>query len=292
MQDEIAASVCFSSIAKSASLPGVKPVIPFLLSLLLCPFASLAEENPTGKSGKTHELVFPEIGPTLFTLSTGKENAAKLLYRLPDNFSPEKKYPVFVFLTGGTGDGMEKKGLGRAVSITGGNDYITATLPLFRRGDQLNEEELFGGLLIGVDDFPVISQAYGVMLKRFFEAVPNAKKTGNFMGGFSNGAHTTAFLVSGQDETVLKHFQHFILADGGIWMSSLQRHRMKACSFLGLYGDTDKYWTRPVIMQQFKTMKMTADALEVSFELIEMKGVGHQFPAQYDSDVLEWMKRQ
>ena len=242
--------------------------------------------------GKTFELSFPDIGPTLLTLAKGEEQTAKLLYRLPDNFSPEKKYPVFVFLTGGTGDGMEKKGLGRAVAITGGKDYILATLPLFRRGEKLDEEELFGGLLIGVDDFPVISKAYGAMLTRFFEEVPHARNTGNFMGGFSNGAHTTAFLISGQDETVLKHFQHFILADGGIWLSSLHRHRMKKCSFLGLYGDTDSYWTRPVIIQQFKTMKMTADALEVSFELIEMPGVGHRFPAEYDDDVLAWMKKQ
>jgi len=270
----------------------MKSSIIFLFILLALPTASLSKDESAQVPGKTYELVFPEIFPTLFTLATGEERVAKLLYRLPDNFSPEKKYPVFVFLTGGTGEGMENGGLGRAVKITGGKDYITATLPLFRRGEELEKEELFEGLLIGVDDYPVISKSYRTMLNRFFEAVPNAQRTGNFMGGFSNGAHTTASLVSGQDETVLKHFQHFILADGGIWMSNLQRHRMKDCSFLGLYGDTDNYWTRPVIMQQFQTMKMTADALEVSFELIEMKGVGHKFPAEYDDDVLGWMKKQ
>lgn len=273
-------------------MKSMRPLIIFLFILLTLPSASHSEDESAQVPGKTYDLVFPEIGPTLFTLATGEERVANLLYRLPDNFSPEKKYPVFVFLTGGAGGGMEKKGLGRAVSITGGKDFITATLPLFRRGGELEKEELFGGLLIGGDDYPVISKAYHTMLNQFFETVPNAQRTGNFMGGFSNGAHTTAFLVSGQDETVLKHFQHFILADGGIWMSSLQRHRMKDCTFLGLYGDTDKYWTRPVIMQQFQTIKMTADALDVSFELIVMKGVGHQFPPEYDDEVLGWMKKQ
>ncbi len=270
----------------------MKRLFSFLLIWILFVTLSIAEEKLEQKSGETLELVFPEIVPTLFTQATGEERVPNLLYRLPDNFSADKKYPVFVFLTGGTGSGMEKGGLGRAVQITGGKDYITATLPLFRRGNEVEKDELFGGVLIGVDDFPVISKAYGAMLTKFFKEVPNAQTTGNFMGGFSNGAHTTAFLVSGQDETVLKHFQHFILADGGIWMSSLHRYRMKECSFLGLYGDTDKYWTRPVIIQQFKTMKMTADALDVSFELIEMKGFGHKFPAEFDDDVLAWMKRQ
>ena len=266
------------------------PLACLLLSLSFS-LSSRGEVPSQREAGQTNEIVFPDIGPTLLTLATGKESPTKLLYRLPDNFSPEKKYPVFVFLAGGTGGGMEKGGLGRAVAITDGKDYIAVTLPLFRKTEALDEKELFGGLLIGVDDFPVISEAYGTMLTTFFTTVPQARKTGNIMGGFSNGAHTTAFLVSGQDEVVLKHFQHFILADGGIWMSSLQRLRMKECTFLGLYGDTDTYWTRPVIMQQFKNMKLTADAVGVDFELIVMKGQGHKFPAEYNEQVWDWMQR-
>ena len=252
-----------------------------------------ADDSPPASQtpGTTHELKFPDIGPTLFTLATGEARDCTLIYRLPDNFAPEKSFPVFVFLTGGDGRGMVSSGLGRAQRITQGKDYIAVSLPLFRRGPVLDEDELFGGVLIGMDDFETISDAYAKMLARFFEVVPNARKTGNVMGGFSNGAHTTAVLVSGQDETVLKHFQHFILADGGIWLSNLQRKALRSRRFLGLYGDTDSYWTRPVIMQQFKTMKATADAVQVDFELVVMKGIGHQFPADYDAVVREWIGR-
>jgi len=242
-------------------------------------------------AGGIYELKFPEIGPTLFTLATGDEQICTLMYRLPDNYEAGKQYPVFVFLTGGNGGGMKSSGLERARRITEGQDYIAVSLPLFRKGADLDEDELFGGVLIGMDDFETISSAYRKMLTRFFKVVPSAGKTGNVMGGFSNGAHTTAVLVSGLDETILRHFQHFLLVDGGIWLSNLQRKKLSSCRFLGLYGDTDNYWTRPVIIQQFKNMKAIADAVKRDFELIVMKGIGHQFPPAYDKEVKEWIFR-
>ena len=127
------------------------------------------------------------------------------------------------------------------------------------------------------------------MFAEFFKTVPEAQATGNVMGGFSNGAHTTSVLLSCMDETTLEHFSHFIFADGGVWLSGLLRMPMKQCRFLGLYGDTDTYWTRPVIIQQFKNMKATADALKIDFELIVMEGIGHSFPPSYNSQVHDWI---
>lgn len=267
----------------------MKLLFSFFAFLFAC--STFAEDSVVTAADQTFELDFPSLAPTLYTLATGEDQVPKLLYRLPDNFAAEKMFPVFVFLAGGNGGGMKGGGLNRAVGITGGNDYIAVTLPLFRRADALDQGELFGGLLIGVDDFPTVSKAYGRMLSGFFEAVPNAKKSGNFMGGFSNGAHTTGLLVSGGDETVLRHFQHFIFVDGGIWFSGLQRQRLKSCSFLGLYGDSGDSPTRPIIMRQFETMKMTADAWDRRFDLVVMEGVGHKFPSEYDDEILEWMKK-
>lgn len=237
------------------------------------------------------ELTFPELGPTLLELATGEPQVPKLLYQMPDGWSPDKTYPVFVFLPGGTGKGQRAEGLGRARAITGGKSYIAVSMPLYRHTDALNEEALFGDLLIGVDDYPAISRAYAPMLRKFFETVPEARRSGNVMGGFSNGAHTISVLLSCRDDVTLRHFSQFIFADGGIWLSGLPREPMKACRFLGLYGDTADFWTRPVIMRQFRSMKETADALEIDFDLVVMEGIGHQFPADYHEAVHDWLKK-
>ncbi|MDF1861205.1 MAG: hypothetical protein P1U87_13395 [Verrucomicrobiales bacterium] len=236
-----------------------------------------------------HELKFPDLGPTLVELSTGEKSTPTLLYQLPDNFDPDREFPVIVFLAGGTGAGQRSGGLGRARAIVGRNHFITVSLPLYRNTAALDPEATFDDLLIGVDDYPPIANAYAKMFAKFFETVPQARKTGNVMGGFSNGAHTTSVLLSCQDGPTLKHFSHFIFADGGVWLSGLLRQSIRDRRFLGLYGDTDTYWTRPVIIQQFQTMKATADAQKIDFELITMEGVGHKFPAEYNERVRKWI---
>lgn len=236
-----------------------------------------------------HELEFPDLGPSLVELSTGEKSVPTLLYQLPDNFEPGGEFPVFVFLAGGTGAGQRSGGLGRARAIVGPNHFITVSLPLYRNTDALDPEAAFNDLLIGVDDYPPMAKAYTEMLSKFFDTVPEARETGNVMGGFSNGAHTASVLLSCQDPPTLKHFSHFIFADGGVWLSGLLRQSMKDCRFLGLYGDTDTYWTRPVIIQQFMTMKAIADAQKIDFELITMEGVGHKFPAEYNDRVRKWI---
>lgn len=235
------------------------------------------------------EIEFPDLGPSLLELATGKTQTPTLLYQLPDNFEKEKTYPVFVFLAGGSGGGQKSGGLDCARAITGGKDFIAVSLPLYRDTKELIKEAVFDDLLIGTDDYPAISKAYSAMFETFFEEVPQARKTGNIMGGFSNGAHTTSVLLSCQDKSTLDHFSHFIFADGGVWLSGLLREPMKKCRFLGLYGDTDKAWTRPVMIQQFKNMKAIADAQKIDFELIVMKGIGHSFPAQYNGQVRDWI---
>lgn len=262
-----------------------RSLLPLLLLFFLASFSG-AEESPV------QELPFPELRPTLVELATGEEQVPKLLYQLPDNFVPGKKHPVFVFLAGGTGKGQKGGGLDRARAITEGKDYIAVSLPLYRHTTKLDEEALFGDLLIGVDDYPAIRAAYHPMLQKFFETVPEAQRSGNVMGGFSNGAHTTSVLLSCQDSFVLDHFSQFIFADGGVWLSGLQRQRMKSCRFLGLYGDTADYWTRPVIMRQFLSMREKADALDIEFELVAMEGIGHSFPKEYNSTVRDWLNRE
>jgi predicted esterase len=53
--------------------------------------------------------------------------------------------------------------------------------------------------LVTIDDFETVSRAYRVMLQELFDTVPYIAPERSALGGFSNGAHTTALLLAGQD---------------------------------------------------------------------------------------------
>src|SRR5208283_2579670 len=107
-------------------------------------------------------------------------------------------------------------------------------LPLFKRAYKTNDTTL-----VSVDDFLIVSHAYRVMLQWLFDTVPNITSERSVFGGFSNGAHTSALLIAGQDEFILHHFQGFYIVEGGapLAANALQKHSMKQFRFLFLHGD-------------------------------------------------------
>ena len=48
-------------------------------------------------------LEFPDLPETLLTKSSGDKQPARLSAQLPENYSREGKFPLFIFLTGGGG---------------------------------------------------------------------------------------------------------------------------------------------------------------------------------------------
>ena len=118
MKCELSANVFLSGMAQRG-IQRPHFIMMFLVVLLmggnLQSWAAADDETLNSHlPGQFYELAFPDIGPTLFTLATGEERECTLMYRLPDNYDPEKEFPVFVFLTGGNGGGMKSAGLGRA----------------------------------------------------------------------------------------------------------------------------------------------------------------------------------
>src|SRR5208282_1810766 len=139
---------------------------------------------------------FSDLPDTLATMDTGEKQPARLTAQLPENYSRDGRFPLCVYLDGGDGGRGDRPGIARA--IVGPTNFICVNLPLFKRAYKTNDTTL-----VSVDDFLIVSHAYRVMLQWLFDTVPNITSERSVFGGFSNGAHTSALLIAGQDEFIL-----------------------------------------------------------------------------------------
>ena len=224
------------------------------------------------------QLEFPELPDTLATMSTGQRQPARLTVRLPANYSRESKFPLFVFLNGD--DGGRGDTLPRDSKVIGSNDFICASLPLFKRAFDKRD-----GVLVTVDDFETASRAYRIMLQKLFDTVPNIAPERSALGGFSNGAHMTALLLAGQDDFILSHFRAFYLVEGGnpLAANALHRAALKPCRFLLMCGDQGNDYLSPALQDRAK-----AGGLDFTF--ITMRGAGHEFPLKYQILLGQWVR--
>jgi predicted peptidase len=231
-------------------------------------------------------LEFPDLPETLATKFTGEKQPARLTAELPENYSSDGRFPIFIFLHGGHG------GHGRPHPITreiaGKRDFICVTLPLFKQTFDPDE-----GALISMDDFALIGRAYRTMLQKLFETVPNITPERSTLGGFSNGAHTTAVLLAGHDEFILRHFRAFFFVEGASPLAAnvLQKLAMKQYRFLVLYGDQSKGLpVREALILVSRSLDYSAKERQLDFTSIVMRGAGHELPPDYSKQIGLWLR--
>src|SRR5262245_3718039 len=99
----------------------------------------------------TVRLDFSNLPDTLATISSGQKQPARLTAQLPENYSRDHKFPLFVFINGGDGGRGDSLPLDRRT--VGSNDFICVNLPLFKHTND--------GALISMDDFSTLSRCYG-----------------------------------------------------------------------------------------------------------------------------------
>jgi predicted esterase len=229
---------------------------------------------------------FPDLPDTLATMASGEKQPARLTAQLPGNYSGAGRFPLCIYLDGGNGGRGDKQGIARA--IVGSNDFVCVNLPLFKRAYNTNDTAL-----VSVDDFQTVSLAYRAMLQKLFNNVPNITPGRSVFGGFSNGAHTTALLVAGQDEYILHHFQGFYLVEGGapLAANALQKRSMKQIRFLFLHSDlydsTPGFEGWGFINHAIESF---ATAEKLNFTTILMRKTGHEFPPQYMAIAGQWVR--
>lgn len=267
----------------------MKRILATILGFLVIATASdwLVAADLKLEPDKILRLEFPEVGATLSSLETGEAQPARLIAQLPANYSPEGRFPLFVFLNGGDGGRGNDLPVGR--ETVGSNDFICVNLPLFKRAP-------LDAFLISMPDFETVSRAYRVMLGKLLDTVPNISAERSAFGGFSAGAHTTGVLLAGRDEFILKHFRAFYLLEGGFGPLAahvLNSPKMKPYRFLIMRGDQpDK---NPKYLPWFNSLDHLGRALEYSaqeqhldFTYIVMRGYGHELPPAYETMLGQW----
>ncbi len=242
------------------------------------------------KANAVLEFVFPELPETLYSRHSDDRVPPSMAVQLPADYRRGKAFPLFVFLEGGRGAPGDRSGLARVRRICGARGHIAVTLPLFKK--ELDSEEIHGGLLIGAcDDLPLISRCYRKMLGKLKSALPDIDWQRSALGGFSNGAHSTAMLLCAVDRFILSHFGSFYLIEGGLYLSSLHKRRLREKNILFMYGGapSDSAGSRRRRLRMIKAICAAVFARNPMVTVLEMKGVGHRFAPRHMPMVRKWL---
>ena len=270
-----------------------------LTALLLAPLAALhAAEDPKPapdlKPGTRMILKFPELPQTLYAMQSGQEAMTQAYLALPEKYSPERKFTLFVFLYGGPGG--TGAGPGRGQQIMENKECIFVNLPLFKK--TIDPDGPFKGLLITTEqDGETICQAYAAMLKKIYATIPNIDTAHNIIGGMSNGAHSIVAMFEMSDAYLLGLFQNLILVEGGYYsIKTFERYRGKGILYLyGDYAGQDDWLGKKMREDLPKAAKKFADAAttnQLDVTGLVMKDTGHDMPTKFNAEVKEWLLKQ
>jgi hypothetical protein len=259
----------------------------FLTVALVLNTVAVAQELTLGKNT---EIMFPQpdLPPTLFTMMTGTAATPCLTIRLPDDYDRTKTYPLLVYVPGFHGG--PKGNIGNAQTIAGPKGWIVASVPLFK--ESIDKSEPAGGIIIGFQDYPVISHAYRIILGKIFELIPNIDREKSAMVGFSNGALTIAVLVSNQDEFILTHFKNFCFVDHGMFhLTDLHKKYARDCRFLVLVGDKADYG-RDLKIKRSQLLQEEWKLLGINLKCHILKDTGHEFYDRQMAIVGRWLRNE
>jgi hypothetical protein len=168
---------------------------------------------------------------------------------------------------------------------------VVASLPLFKQ--DLDREEIAGGLIVGFEDVPALSQAYSVMLGRLFKLVPNLDAERSAMVGFSNGAQAMAVLVSSHDEMILSHFKNFCFVDYGMFhLTDLHKKGARDSRYLVLSGDNQNDMGRDLKIRGGQLLQDSWRLLGIDLSFHVMKDTGHEFNKRQMELVGRWLRRE
>lgn len=261
-------------------------LLAFLLVLILSGPASA--DNPAPAPGAILRFEFPDLSPNMAAMFGGKPIPNVLVADLPSNYTTEKKFPIVIYIDGGNGgDYLSTKWLREAL---GPNDFIAVRLPLFKK--EKIPTDPAGGRAVLSKDFEIISANYRVMLEKLFATVPNITARGSTLGGFSNGAHTTAVLLEGGDEFILKHFDHFYFIEGGMPVlrgDVLRKPELREVRVLAMLGDRGRGGDFAKSVGE-KLSAARESGMDVTW--LPMRGYGHEWPLDYKKLLPLWLRRQ
>lgn len=285
---------CFLHSLGKRSRTRLLLIVFVLTSFTQLAIAQVSRHLTDLKPGARIILKFPELPQSLYAMQSGNEATTQLYIALPENYSADRKYPLFVFLYGGHGG--PGAGPGRGLEIMENKDCIFVNLPLFK--NQIEPDGPFKGLLISPElDGDVICRAYAAMFKKIYEVIPNIDTRHNIIGGMSNGAHSIVTMFEKGDVYLMGLFQNVILVEGGFnYVKTFSRYQGKGMLYLyGDYAGQDDWTGRKMREDLPKFMKKFAEsaaANKLDATGFVMPNTGHDMPARFNNDVRKWILSQ
>ena len=240
-----------------------------------------AEENtPQTKPGSTFTIKFPDMPATFADLLDHNGVEPMMTVFLPADYDPGRKYPLLMFLNGGTGGTGGDASLAR--NLSEGRDFVCVGVPLFKeKVDPPAPDNGLASILIRNPDCKFAWPLYKKMLVKLEELVPNIDPAHQILGGFSNGAHATSGLIDESDGEIARRFSAFFFVEGG---GKLQHYDLlKGKPFLMVYGSEKSQRRAQEIFE-------AAKAAGAKATLHGMNDVGHAFPESEFPTVREWLR--
>ena len=274
------------------------PVLAALLVLALT--GARADDPPAIKliPGTPVEFAVPGLPPTLaqrYRKQVGEPVRRSI--QLPADFSPDRSYPVLVFLSGGDGGGGGEMHLARP--FLGDQGYVLCNLPLFKpdiAGDNPDQQ-----LTITPRDAAYALPALRTLLNELRRLVPRQDASRSVLAGFSNGANTAALLLWSGERDLLDRFSTYLLVEGGFWLG-LDQDRWSGATFqrpdfaplagkrlLFAYGANERPPDRIPFIQDARATVEVLRRAGVNATGWPMADTGHDFPEPEMSRVRSWL---
>lgn len=252
-----------------------------LLAILSAVAVRAEPPAPQVAAGKTFTIVFPDMPPTMACLLDPKNTfKPSMTVFLPTNYDVKARYPLLIFLNGGTGGNGDNPVTARKLAED--RDFICVDLPLFK----LKAEDGVPTTMGMTDaDCKFMWAQYRQMLDKLSQLVPNIDPARSVLGGFSNGSYATARLIVQSEGEALKRFTaFFVVESGGQLLRPDLLALLKAHPVLVLYGSQSN---RP---ERIQTLKQIAGTDGMQFTIHEMKDTGHAFPESEFPTVRDWLR--
>lgn len=236
--------------------------------------------------GTAYIVEMPDLPPTLHSEKHGLDQAPAFTFELPKDYDPDIPVPLVLYLPGGTGGTGREQDLSVVRRRFGayGSDAVIMQAPLFRR-DFTPDNAPAGGVMLTCADAETLGHALGAMVDRLHARLPNIDFQQSWIGGFSNGAHATALLLTHQDKRVLPYFTYIYLLEGGpSHLGDMFSPTYKDKHVLLLVGERS-YGERTDLLD---SLMVSAGRHDLSFVRKMMWDTGHDVPPKAWAALRDW----
>lgn len=231
----------------------------FISILFLLISTSVFALDSRVKPGATFYVEFPSFG------KTWANKDARMGVYIPEDYTEEKSYPLYVWFGGGEGSDSPHP----PKSIVGNKGFICVGLPYNSPNDK------------GKGDWGNTpwDTYYLTMLNELDRIVPNINPENRLCGGFSSGGAAILSLI-GRSEGFRDYFHAFMPGGAGWPMGGLDK--LKGRPMYAFMGKEDSRFKSYVKLEK----AASSEGIDITF--LQFEG-GHSMPSKHYGEMLAWI---